>query len=124
MKPEDLTWEITPSARKTAAKLRAEMTAEEYQNSKRGLQCLICGYLALGDLSQRMGSTICPIGGGGNGEHWFKVRWSLPGRGKSRSLRLAIAVSMSDRIVRIAFIARRGEDPKIEEITAALEEAD
>ncbi len=108
--PEDGTWIVAETAT-GLIELKESMPEEEYADSKSALQIFLCDYFSSGHCNMH-GMSISPIGATPKGGKRFKVRWGYPGRGKSGSLRLCIAVYCEDRRVVIAQAFWRNQDPQ------------
>ena len=108
--PEDGTWIVAETAN-GLIELKESMSEEEYAASKSALQIFLCGYFSSGHCNTH-GPNISPIGATPKGGKRFKVRWGYPGRGKSGSLRLCLAVYCEDRRVVIAQAFWRNQDPQ------------
>jgi hypothetical protein len=117
-KPEDGTWQVGKGA--TGLKdARKEFSLAEYQQAKKSLKHFLCHYFSNGDCETSTGS-IFPIGGTPKGGKALKVRWGLPGRGKSGGLRLCFAVYCAEKRVILAQAFKRAGDPQDAEFQEAI----
>jgi hypothetical protein len=121
---QDITWEVLHDAQKDLAFVRAELGEDAYKETKHALQDLLCNYFNSGSQCSKKGLSISPMGatelGGGKK---LKVRWALPGGGKSGGLRLAVVAFCQRRLVRIAGAWARKEDPGDADFEEAFERA-
>ena len=118
--PEDGTWIVADTAA-GILQLKQSMSDEDYAASKRALQHFLCDYFSSGNCDSH-GANISPIGATPKGGKRFKVRWGYPGRGKSGSLRLCIAVYCDERRVVIAQAFWRNENPQATDFEQATED--
>lgn len=83
--PESIKWEVVGSARPCLDKIRAQMTPAEYEADKRSLQAFLCSYFNTGDCQSKLGASISPMKAPRTpaGGKCLKVRWGVPGGGKS-----------------------------------------
>ncbi len=100
-----------------------EALGADYNASKAALQKLLCDYFNQGECLGRQGKTIAPVECGVPRAKGFKVRWMVPGCGKSGGLRLAVLAFCEERRVILAGAWMRIEDPKDAEFAAAFAEA-
>lgn len=117
--PEDGTWQLGEKAT-LLAELRQRMTPEEYAQDKRALKEFLCGYFSSGDCRNAQGSSICPMKATPKGGKVLKIRWAIPGCGKSGSLRLVVVAYCDERRVHIAQAFDRRSDPTDEEMLDAV----
>lgn len=88
----DVTWVASIDARAVLLKVEGLLGADEYSAQRTALRSFLCGYFgAVPGCSQKQGKTISPVGGG-EGQKLLKIRWALPGCGKSGGLRLIVGV--------------------------------
>jgi hypothetical protein len=118
--PLHLTWEISAAAKREVAALR--LGREEYMALRTSLQLALCDYFTNGDCLTK-GCNIAPIKSDIPGCKGLKMRWMLPGRGKSGGLRLAVLVFCEQRRVCIAGLFERKTDPTDEDFAAAFKAA-
>jgi len=107
--PSDGRWEVLPTAGNAAT--RAAFGDAAFEQSRLGLKKFLCEYFSNGDCSLAQGKSICPIAATPAGGKILKVRWALPGCGKSGGLRLAVVVYCKERKVVIADAFIRSDDP-------------
>ena len=119
-KPEDGIWQVGGSA-VVLFELRQQMTPEDYQLNKQALQEFLCGYFSSGECNNAQGSSISPMKATAKGGKVLKVRWAIPGSGKSGSLRLVVVAYCEERRVYIAQAFKRRDDPTDEDISDALD---
>ena len=108
-KPADGAWEILRTAGNKDA--RDAFSKETFNTSRQALKEVLCAYFSSGNCAATLGSTISPMGATPKGGKILKVRWGLPGCGKSGSLRLAVVVYCSERRVVIADAFVRKDEP-------------
>lgn len=125
--PKEIRWELLPAAQTVTAPLRAKMTPEEFDEDRDGLRDLLCGYFNSDtgkDCRQRSGNAVCPMGGvTKNGGKCLKVRWGIPGYGKSGGLRFAAVAYCDEKRVRFVRAWIRKDDPQDEDFEAAFKTA-
>ena len=103
--PNDGVWQIGGAAR-LLLEIKEQMTPGQYTEEKLALQEFLCGYFSSGDCNQALGDSISPLKATPKGGKVLKVRWALPGSGKSRSLRLVVVAYCEERRVHIAFLSQ------------------
>lgn len=72
---------------------------------------------------KKQGKSISPIGATAAGGKRLKVRWLIPGKGKSGGLRLAVVAYCEERLVKVAGAWVRKDDPSDGEIDKATQGA-
>ena len=107
--PGDGIWELLQSAGNAEA--REAFSEEYFKESKNALQKYLCNYFSTGECNFAFGKSICPMGATPGGGKILKVRWALPGGGKSGGLRLCVVVYCKKRRVVIAEAFLRKDDP-------------
>ena len=112
--PHQGKWTVRMEAR-GAREVRELLGEEEHEKQKRSLQKYLCAYFSTGDCSKEQGDAISPMGGSPKGGKVLKVRWGLPGCGKSGGLRLVVVAYCSELKVVIAEAFRRKDDPSKED---------
>lgn len=117
--PEDGKWQLGGQA-ELLFHLREQMTAEAYEQDKRALQEFLCGYFSSGDCNNALGDSISPLKATRKGGKVLKVRWALPGCGKSGSLRLVVVAYCHEKRVHIAHAFRRSDNPSDDEFRDAV----
>ncbi|MDZ4848412.1 MAG: hypothetical protein SGI77_03905 [Pirellulaceae bacterium] len=120
-RPEDGKWQLGGEAKLLFA-LRQQMTDEDYDQNKRALQEFLCGYFSSGDCNNTQGDSISPLKGTPSGGKVLKVRWALPGCGKSGSLRLVVVAYCDENRVHIAQAFRRSDNPSDSDVREAIED--
>lgn len=116
--PEDGAWEVIQTAGNAAA--REAFSMEEFKDSRNSLKKFLCNYFSTGECNAAQGNAIRPMGATPTGGKILKVRWALPGSGKSGSLRLSVVVYCEKRRVVIAEAFLRRDDPSAEEFSASI----
>lgn len=106
--PGDIRWRLSSEASKRATRLRDKIGEDSYADSKGALKEFLCGYFAAeGECSRKQGASVSPLGAGGAGRKRLKVRWVLPGGGKSGGLRIIADVDCANRDVLLQVIEIR-----------------
>lgn len=121
----EVTWIVTEAARDDVARIRDTLGEENYSADVRALRRTLCGYFdAVDGCSSKLGASVVPVGASADGGKLIKVRWGVPGCGKSGGLRLAfVAYCDSRRVVLCrAFIRRDDPDDADFESAAKLAE--
>ena len=118
-RPTDGKWQVGGNAR-LLIDLRQQMTPEQYAEEKRALQEFLCGYFSSGDCNHSLGDSISPLKATAKGGKVLKVRWALPGSGKSGSLRLVVVAYCDERRVHIAQAFNRRDNPTDDDFREAL----
>lgn len=117
--PVDGIWTVLSSA-EGVWKVRKLMNEKVYEQSKEALKLFLCDYFSTGRCTQKQGKSISPIGATPNGGKILKVRWGLPGQGKSGSLRLVVVAYCEERRVVIAEAFLRNTDPNDDDFSSAV----
>lgn len=121
----EVTWEVAVSAQQDVSALRAELGEAEYRATVRALQAYLAGYFTADDGCRgKAGKTVAPLGATARGAKALKVRWALPGSGKSGGVRLAIAAYCDAKRVVVAGVFRRRDDPGDEDFERAFGSAE
>lgn len=107
--PEDGRWEVVETPGTRAA--RGAFTKEDFEASRQSLKKYLCNYFSNGQCNTAQGDSINPLGATPSGGKILKVRWALPGGGKSGGLRLTVVVYCKERRVVIAEAFVRNTDP-------------
>lgn len=119
--PSDGNWQVGGAAR-LLIELRQQLTPEEYESNKRASQEFLCGYFSSGDCDNALGDSISPLKATARGGKVLKVRWALPGSGKSGSLRLVVVAYCEERRVHIAQAFNRRDNPSADHFRSAVED--
>lgn len=121
----EIQWKLSVSTVKAIADLRESLGEVEYAETKRAFQELLAGYFSaeLGCKS-KLGKTISPLGGTAKGGRSLKVRWALPGGGRSGGLRLLVIAYCDEQAVLVAGAFPRIDDPSDEEFGEATTTAE
>ena len=119
--PNDGVWQIGGAAR-LLFEIKEQMTPEQYTEAKLALQEFLYGYFGSGDCNHALGDSISPLKATPNGGKVLKVRWALPGAGKSGSLRLVVVAYCEERRVHIAQAFSRRDNPFSDDFHAAAED--
>lgn len=118
--PSDVTWIIDSGAWAFFGALRKEMGEQAYIAQKKSFQSFLCLYFSTGQCLGKQGVAISPMAGAPAGGKGLKVRWSVPGRGKSSSLRIGIVAFCRARTVHIVHGSFRKNDPSPDEFRQAF----
>lgn len=118
----DIRWMLTSRAVADLSDFRREMGEDTYAEERRAFQEFFCDYINTGSDCQSKGCNVSPLGRSGGGGKLFKVRWALPGGGKSGGLRLAVVAYCAEKRVMIAAAWLRREDPGDADFTEASED--
>lgn len=119
--PSDGKWQIGPNA-ELLFELRSQMTPEEYAENKKALQEFLCGYFSSGNCANSQGDSISPLKATPRGGKVLKVRWGIPGSGKSSSLRLVVVAYCDQKRVHIAQAFARRDNPTDNEFLQAADD--
>lgn len=125
---DDIRWEICMGASPAIESIRKTITEEAYQEDKRSLQEFLCGYFNSDhgkDCNRKQGDhQISPVGyKTGKGGKCLKVRWGIPGQGKSGGVRLAVIAYGQEKHVKLAGAWLRRDDPGDGEFASVFEKA-
>lgn len=116
--PSDGTWTVSPTAA-GLSQVRDSLGEAVYEGQKKSLQTFLCAYFSTGHCDTKQGASISPLGATPAGGKILKVRWGLPGQGKSGGLRLCVVAYCDELRVTIAEAFVRKDNPS----DAALEQA-
>lgn len=120
-KPEDGTWIVGKDA--TDLKdIRDELGVEEYDKQKLAMKEFLCGYFSTGDCVSKQGRSVSPLGGTPKGGKALKVRWGLPGCGKSGGIRLIVVAYCAEKKAVVAYASKRKDDPSEKEFKGAYKD--
>lgn len=105
--------------------VRVAFGTEAYEAERTALKIYLCGYFNSGTCAHKQGTQISPMRSTFTqaGGKCLKVRWGLPGQGKSGGLRLAVVVYCERRHVKLCGAWRRNADPSDTEFAAATKGA-
>ena len=117
----EIRWEVLPRARTALDQVRESRGAAAYDAEKTALRQYLCGYFNSGTCRHKQGDQISPMRSTftASGGKCLKVRWGLPGGGKSGGLRLAVVVYCEQKHVKICGAWLRREDPSDADFDAA-----
>jgi hypothetical protein len=118
-RPADVIWEVLPAARKVHDDLHAHLPADRARESVDGLRELLCNYFSAAEACDKKSVGISP-NGRARGGRAFKVRWKIPGLGKSCGLRLAIIAMCPEKRIVVAGAWARDTDPQDSEFDDAF----
>ena len=100
--PSDGIWTLSETAH-TLRSLKKTWPAGKYEESKNALKEFLCSYFSSEhDCTSKQGKSISPIGATRRGGKVLKVRWMVPGGGKSGGLRLVVIAYCKEKRVEIA----------------------
>ena len=120
--PPGIKWIVSKACDATLRPFRTDMGEETYAEQVTAFQELLCEYIDLGELCDKpLGDTVKPMGGTPKGGKRFKVRWALPGAGKSGGLRIAVVMYCAELRVFVVGAWLRRQDPSAEDFAAATE---
>jgi hypothetical protein len=121
--PEDVSWRLQASSETDPLdELRKRNGQQWYNAQKRSLQQFLCDYInAQPNCAAGMNSSISTLGTNAIGGKILKVRWALPGHGKSGGLRLTVVALCAESAVVVAGAAIRREEPTDEDVRAAAD---
>lgn len=116
----EVTWIVTESAREDVASIRETLGEGAYFTSTLALQRLMCGYFSSSGCRSK-GVGISPMGSSDDGGKILKVRWAVPGCGKSGGLRMGFVAYCDRRVVVLCRAYLRRNDPSDGEFESAAE---
>ena len=96
--PDTINWRTQRSLQRFLKGLREQLGSQSYRRNVQSLREFLCHYFNADDCINKTGS-ISPIGSTPRGGKKLKVRWGLPGAGKSSSLRLVFVAFCDERQV-------------------------
>lgn len=118
----EIRWIVHPSAGARVARLR-RVFGDTYTAQRNTLRTTLCDYFnRTPGCLERSGAMIYPIGGAPANAKALKVRWGVPGRGRSGGLRFLFAAYCDERRVVLCGVWNRSEDPSNDELMSALGE--
>lgn len=107
-KPTDIRWTVAAHAHAAAVAIEKDLGEDWYNKAKAGLKSLLSSYFGMHNRCETgLGNTIRPVGGGSSGAVCLKVRWGLPGCGRSGGLRIIFTAWCDERSVEIQNISKR-----------------
>ena len=119
--PEDGKWHANPDS-EVLRQLQKQFRPEQFEAQKLALKKFLCNYFSSADgCSVKQGSAISPVGATKRSGKILKVRWGLPGCGKSGGLRLKVVAYCDELRVYIADAFHRSDDPTTDDF---LDDAD
>jgi len=125
--PDEIRWEVLAPAADLFKSIRSKIKPEAYEADKAALKQFLCSYFSSDagkDCDKKSGKSISPVGfRTGKGGKCLKVRWLVPGGGKSGGLRLAIVAYCGPKHVKIAAVWQRKDDPDDSEFSGAVKSA-
>ncbi len=110
VRPDDVTWTVGSRAYGIKT-LKDKLGPQVYEENKQAIKEFLCGYFSSGDCRYEQGNSISPMGATQKGGKILKVRWGLPGRGKSGGLRLVVVAYCEEQKVVLAEAFPRKESP-------------
>lgn len=122
---DEINWRITRTARMLQAPFRSDdlMDHEAFQASKQALKELIVEYInSDGHCHEKMGDTVSPMGAAPDGGKAYKIRWALPGGGRSGGLRIAIVMFCATKTVEVRGMWSRRDKPSNADFDAAFKD--
>ena len=120
--PDDIRWLVLSAAKPCLDQVRSSMAREDYDADRRALREFLCGYFNTGACAHKQGRAISPMRSTltDAGGKCLKVRWGVPGGGKSGGLRLAVVVYCRERCVKLCGAWKRIDDPSDVEFADAV----
>jgi hypothetical protein len=107
----DITWVVTEEGHHDIADVRAAL-GDAYKADVALLQEMLAGYFSgEGGCTTAQGKSISPLGATSDGGKLLKVRWMMPGCGKSGGLRYAFVAYCDRRTVVLCRGWVRKDDP-------------
>ncbi len=127
VRPGEIVWEVLKAAAPELDRIRDRMTSDAFTANREALRAYLCDYFNSADGSNcdhKQGNGISPIGlRTGRGGKCLKVRWLVPGQGKSGGLRLLVVAYCNEKRVKLAGAWLRRDDPADADFAAAAAEA-
>jgi hypothetical protein len=117
---DTIKWFVTVKGQADIADIRAVLGEESYTDGTNALRALLCDYFETGACIAK-GVSVSPLGTNSRGGKVLKVRWILPGRGKSGGLRICFAAYCERRVVVLCRAFLRKDEPKAEDFDDAAE---
>lgn len=121
----EIKWELLKHASQELGAVRKLLGEDAYEAEKAALKDYLCNYFNSGTCRHKQGSQISPMPSTltGQGGRCLKVRWGLPGKGKSGGLRLAVVAYCDRKHVKLCGAWRRSADPTDSDFDSAISEA-
>ena len=118
---EEIRWTVLVEAARQLRVLRKSLSEDEYLTQVRALKEFLCGYFSSDRKCMSKMHGIAPLGhmATGTGKA-FKVKWGLPGGGKSSGIRMAILVECEAKKVFVVAAWLRRDDPSDAEFAEAF----
>jgi hypothetical protein len=117
---EDIHWAVLADAARELRVLRKSLSADEYFEQVEALKAFLCSYFNSDRQCMHKMHGIAPLGGMPCKGKTFKVKWGLPGGGKSTGIRMAVVVHCDTKRVRIVAAWLRRDDPTDDEFASAF----
>jgi hypothetical protein len=114
-------WELSKRARRDLSPLRKLMSDGDYREWKMAFRDFFCEYINSARNCDEQGCNVYPLGGIRGGGKGFKVRWALPGMGKSGGLRIALAAFCREKRVKLLAVILK-KDIDEDELLRALQD--
>lgn len=108
--PKSIKWHVSPECEVQLRGVRKQLGEAGYEDTKQALRETLCDYFNLGNCTTQA-MQISPMKGAPGGAKALKVRWQLPGCGKSGGLRLAVTVDCERRLVTLCAAWVRKDNP-------------
>jgi hypothetical protein len=121
--PSQITWLLTREASVALADIRSQLGEPGYSAQKAAFKVVLAHYFSTTNCNQSAGG-ISSMGGTTKGGKAFKMRWAIPGRGKSGGLRLALVAYCPVKKVIIGQAFIRKDDPPDAVFQSAFTAAD
>jgi hypothetical protein len=96
------------------------MSAEEYRFQVESLKLFLCTYFSSDRKCMSKMHGIAPLGHVAGKGKAFKVRWGLPGGGKSTGIRMAVLAQCEVKKVIVVAAWLRRDDPSDDEFAEAF----
>jgi len=100
--PSSLSWKVASDAQPQLEPIKKEFGTTAYNEAVKSIKLFLCAYFdTVAHCDRKLGKTINPVGSTEDNGKLLKMRWALPGMGRSAGLRLGIAVWCEDRLVHL-----------------------
>jgi hypothetical protein len=118
----DIIWELSARmSREVHVLYESPLSKADYRQQTERLRAHLCKYFSSGNCTSQA-LNVSVLGAGDDGAKRLKVRWALPGGGKSGGLRIAASVWCERQKVRLHAMFRRSTDPSHSEFSCAFDE--